>query len=92
MHYAHNEVCAKYKRSTNKPPASAMRGFGAPQTLFAAETQMNMAAEELGIDPIDLRLRNAMRPGDSIPGVATISSCGSGSRLPRATPHQADRL
>jgi 4-hydroxybenzoyl-CoA reductase subunit alpha len=41
---------------TNKPPASAMRGFGAPQTLFAAETQMNMAAEELGIDPIDLRL------------------------------------
>jgi 4-hydroxybenzoyl-CoA reductase subunit alpha len=61
---------------TNKPPASAMRGFGAPQTLFAAETQMNMAAEELGIDPIDLRLKNAQVTGDVLPGVATISSCG----------------
>lgn len=61
---------------TNKAPAGAMRGFGAPQSLFAAETQMNMAAEDLGIDPIDLRLENAMRPGDIIPDVATISSCG----------------
>jgi 4-hydroxybenzoyl-CoA reductase subunit alpha len=61
---------------TNNTPAGAMRGFGAPQALFAGETQMNLAAQELGIDPIDLRLRNAMRPGDRIPGVATISSCG----------------
>ncbi|MBW1680010.1 MAG: molybdopterin-dependent oxidoreductase [Deltaproteobacteria bacterium] len=61
---------------TNKPPASAMRGFGAPQSLFAAESQMNMAAEDLGIDPIELRLKNAQVPGDVIPDVATISSCG----------------
>jgi 4-hydroxybenzoyl-CoA reductase alpha subunit len=61
---------------TNKPPASAMRGFGAPQSLFAAESQMNMAAEALGIDPIDLRIKNAMVTGDAIPDVATISSCG----------------
>jgi len=61
---------------TNKPPASAMRGFGAPQAAYAAETQMNMAAEELGIDPIDIRLMNAMQTGDVIPDVATISSCG----------------
>ena len=61
---------------TNKPPASAMRGFGAPQSLFAAETQMNIAAKELGIDPIDLRIKNAMVTGDKIPDVATISSCG----------------
>lgn len=61
---------------TNKPPASAMRGFGAPQSLFAAETQMNIAAGELGIDPIDLRIKNAMVTGDEIPEVATISSCG----------------
>lgn len=61
---------------TNKPPAGAMRGFGAPQSLFAAETQMNIAAKELGIDPIDLRLKNAMVTGDIIPDVATISSCG----------------
>ncbi len=61
---------------TNKPPAGAMRGFGAPQSLFAAETQMNMAAEDLGIDPIELRIKNAMVTGDKIPDVATISSCG----------------
>jgi 4-hydroxybenzoyl-CoA reductase subunit alpha len=61
---------------TNKPPAGAMRGFGAPQALFAAETQMNMAAQDLGIDPFDLRLKNAMETGDEIPEVATISSCG----------------
>lgn len=61
---------------TNKPPASAMRGFGAPQSLFASETQMNIAAEELGIDPIELRIKNAMKTGDKIPDVATISSCG----------------
>jgi len=61
---------------TNKSPAGAMRGFGAPQSLFAGETQMNIVAEELGFDPIDLRLKNAMQPGDEIPDVATISSCG----------------
>jgi len=61
---------------TNKPPASAMRGFGAPQSLYVTETQMNMAAEELGIDPVDIRLKNAQVSGDKIPDVATISSCG----------------
>jgi 4-hydroxybenzoyl-CoA reductase alpha subunit len=61
---------------TNKPPASAMRGFGAPQSLYASEIQMNMAAEDLGIDPIDLRIKNAQVSGDKIPDVATISSCG----------------
>jgi len=61
---------------TNKPPASAMRGFGAPQSLYATEIQMNLAAEELGIDPVDIRLKNAQVSGDEIPDVATISSCG----------------
>ena len=61
---------------TNKPPASAMRGFGAPQSLYASEIQMNLAAEDLGIDPVDLRLKNAQVSGDKIPDVATISSCG----------------
>jgi 4-hydroxybenzoyl-CoA reductase subunit alpha len=68
---------------TNKPPAGAMRGLGAPQALFAAESQMNQAAADLGIDAIELRLRNAMRPGDQIPGIATISSCGFAECLER---------
>ncbi|MDR3553257.1 MAG: molybdopterin-dependent oxidoreductase [Syntrophobacteraceae bacterium] len=61
---------------TNKPPASAMRGFGAPQAIFATETQMSIAAEELGMDPIELRMKNAQVSGDEITGFATISSCG----------------
>ncbi|MCL1876042.1 MAG: xanthine dehydrogenase family protein molybdopterin-binding subunit [Synergistaceae bacterium] len=45
---------------TNKPPASAMRGFGIPQTLIAIETLLNRASKQLGIDPIELRRRNAL--------------------------------
>ncbi|WP_028306318.1 xanthine dehydrogenase family protein molybdopterin-binding subunit [Desulfitibacter alkalitolerans] len=48
---------------TNKPPASAMRGFGAPQTLFATETLINRAAELLEIDPIQIRLLNSLEKG-----------------------------
>jgi 4-hydroxybenzoyl-CoA reductase alpha subunit len=68
---------------TNNPPAGAMRGFGAPQALFVAEGQMNEAAADLGIDPIDLRLRNAMRSGDQIPGVATVGTCAFAESLER---------
>ncbi|MTI79620.1 MAG: xanthine dehydrogenase family protein molybdopterin-binding subunit [Firmicutes bacterium] len=52
---------------TNKPPASAMRGFGAPQVLFATETLLNRAAKKLGIDPIDIRLKNALEVGGKGP-------------------------
>ena len=52
---------------TNNPPCGAMRGFGAVQTCFAAEAQMDRLAEALGIDPIELRLLNALAPGDVLP-------------------------
>lgn len=45
---------------TNKPPAHAMRGFGAPQGAFATESLINRAAVILGIDPIKLRYKNAL--------------------------------
>ena len=61
---------------TNKPPASAIRGFGSPQSYFATESQMNIVAEELGIDPIELRRKNAMKAGDEIPELSRIGSCG----------------
>ncbi len=50
---------------TNTPPCGAFRGFGAPQTVFAAEVQMERVAEALGMDPVRLRERNALRPGDT---------------------------
>src|SRR5512143_3740505 len=51
---------------TNTPPSGAFRGFGAPQTVFAAEVQMDRVAEELGMDPVGLRETNALRPGDTM--------------------------
>jgi CO/xanthine dehydrogenase Mo-binding subunit len=52
---------------TNNPPCGAMRGFGAVQTCFAAEAQMDKLADALGIDPVELRLLNAIEPGDTLP-------------------------
>jgi CO/xanthine dehydrogenase Mo-binding subunit len=52
---------------TNNPPCGAMRGFGAVQTCFATEAQMDKLAAALDIDPVELRLLNALRPGDRLP-------------------------
>lgn len=49
---------------TNKIPGSAFRGFGAPQGAFATESLISRAAKELGIDQIDIRLKNAVKKGD----------------------------
>lgn len=50
---------------TNTPPNGAFRGFGAPQTQFAVEAHMDVIAERLGLDPVTIRERNALRPGDT---------------------------
>jgi CO/xanthine dehydrogenase Mo-binding subunit len=52
---------------TNTPPNGAFRGFGAPQTEFAAETHLNRIAEALRLSPLDIRRRNVYRPGDATP-------------------------
>jgi CO/xanthine dehydrogenase Mo-binding subunit len=52
---------------TNNPPCGAMRGFGAPQVCFAYESAMDALAARLGIDPVELRLRNAVGPGSVLP-------------------------
>jgi len=51
---------------TNNPPTGAMRGFGAVQSCFAYESQMDRLAAALKVDPVDLRERNALRNGDRI--------------------------
>jgi xanthine dehydrogenase D subunit len=66
---------------TNNPPCGAMRGFGAVQVCFGHETQMDKLAQRLGIPPVELRLRNAMRTGDVLPtgqkvtGAAPVVEC-----------------
>jgi CO/xanthine dehydrogenase Mo-binding subunit len=51
---------------TNNPPTGAMRGFGAVQSCFGYEAQMDRLAAALKMDPVQLRERNALRNGDSI--------------------------
>ncbi len=58
--HVRTDVCAVY---TNNCYTGAMRGFGAPQTNFAIESWMDELAERLGIDPLELRLRNALTRG-----------------------------
>jgi CO/xanthine dehydrogenase Mo-binding subunit len=53
--------------ATHTPPNGAFRGFGAPQTEFAAETQVNRIAEALGMSPLELRRRWAYQEGDETP-------------------------
>src|SRR5580765_2469866 len=59
---------------TNTPPNGAFRGFGAPQTQFAVEVHMDRIAEQLKLDPVKLRDKNALRPGDT---TATGQKLGS---------------
>ena len=52
-----------YAVTTNNVPGGAFRGFGGPQGAFAAENQMNKLAEKLGMDPVELRLKNVLHDG-----------------------------
>ncbi|HSK22181.1 MAG TPA: molybdopterin cofactor-binding domain-containing protein, partial [Egicoccus sp.] len=55
-----------YALRTNNPPSGAMRGFGSNQPCFAAEAQMDRLAAALGLDPVEIRLRNALGQGDRL--------------------------
>jgi CO/xanthine dehydrogenase Mo-binding subunit len=69
---------------TNNSWAGAMRGFGVPQLAFAHESQMDMMAEKLGMDPIDFRLMNILREGSSTgTGQILQASVGIGKTLER---------
>lgn len=58
---------------TDNPPCGAMRGFGAVQTCFAHEAQMDKLAAALGMDPVELRRVNAMTTGTAMPTGAPIN-------------------
>jgi xanthine dehydrogenase D subunit len=66
---------------TNNPPCGAMRGFGAVQVCFGHESQMEKLAARLGVDPVELRVRNALEVGDVLPtgqrltGAVPVAAC-----------------
>ncbi|MDD2694349.1 MAG: molybdopterin-dependent oxidoreductase [Anaerolineales bacterium] len=64
---------------TNHPPAGAFRGYGVPQGFWAVERHMEKIARQMGFDPIEFRLKNALRPGELHP----FSTAWSEGREPR---------
>ena len=82
--------------TTNNVPGGAFRGFGGPQGAFAGEIQMNKLAEALGLDPVELRLRNVWREGSItttqtpiLPGVSiaqVVQKCAAEANWPDGAP------
>jgi len=94
-----NVVLDGYAVRTNNPPCGAMRGFGAVQACFAHEAQMDRVAEACGLDPLTVRLRNAMGHGDRlvtgqvIEGTLPVRECiEAAAALPLPPPPPDDWL
>ena len=67
--------------ATNTPPNGAFRGFGAPQSEFAAETQLNRVAEAIGLSPLELRRRNVYRVGGITPTMQVLRGGVAGEEV-----------
>ncbi len=65
-----------YHVYTNNPVGGPFRGYGILQVRFADEVQLDMIAEDLGIDPVEIRLKNAIGPNETAPCGWKITSCG----------------
>ena len=65
-----------YSIYTNNLVRAPQRGHGAPKMRFAVESQFDMIAEELGLDPIEFRLRNARKPGEMLPNGDSVKNFG----------------
>lgn len=76
---------------TNLPASGAFRGHGVPHPRFAFESLLDMIAVDLGIDPIEIRLRNAMTPGTRTCNALDISSCEFRATLEKARDHSGWR-
>lgn len=71
--------CNCYCMYTNHPYASAYRGYGHSEVLFAFERTMDVLAEKLSMDPLDLRYKNAILPGDTTPTQVLLDSSRVGN-------------
>jgi len=76
--------------ATNTPPNGAFRGFGAPQTEFAAEMQVNRVAEALDISPLDIRRRWVYREGDTTPTGQVLRESVAGIEVLEAAAEASD--
>lgn len=76
-----------YAVYTNNPVRAPQRGHGAPQMRFAVEAQLDMIAEELGLDPIEVRLKNARQSGEQLPNGDNVHNCGLSDCIRMAAEH-----
>ena len=67
--------------ATNTPPNGAFRGFGAPQAIFAMERTMDKAAKALKMDPLDIRLINVLKTGDTFPYGQKLTEANNASAV-----------
>jgi len=65
-----------YRIYTNKPWSGALRGHGIPQIRFAYESQLDIIAEDLSMDPVSIRLKNAVQPGEETGNGFKVRTCG----------------
>jgi 4-hydroxybenzoyl-CoA reductase alpha subunit len=72
-----------YRIYTNKPAGGPKRGHGAVQPRFAMECQLDKIAEKLGLDPIDMRLKNTIEPNSVTVNAFRVTSCGINECLER---------
>jgi CO/xanthine dehydrogenase Mo-binding subunit len=76
-----------YSVYTNNLVRAPQRGHGAPKMRFAVESQFDMLAEELGIDPVEFRLRNARKTGELLPNGDSVKNFGLRECITRAADH-----
>ena len=76
-----------YAVYTNNPTRAPQRGHGAPQIRFAVDSQLDMIAQKLGIDPVEIRLRNARLPGEQLPNGDNVHNCGLKECLEKTAEH-----
>lgn len=77
--------------ATNKTPVGAYRGYGAPESNFVCETLIDRMARRLGIDPLDFRLMNMIRP-EQLPYETPSGAIYDGGDFPRCLKLAADRI
>ncbi|KAB2333242.1 xanthine dehydrogenase family protein molybdopterin-binding subunit [Cytobacillus depressus] len=73
-----NVWCDSYCMYTNHPYGTSFRGYAHPELTFAVERTMDMLAKKLQMDPIDLRLMNTIKPGDTSPTQTVINASNIG--------------
>jgi 4-hydroxybenzoyl-CoA reductase subunit alpha len=76
-----------YAVYTNNPIRAPQRGHGAPQLRFAVDSQLDMIAEEMGLDPIEIRLKNAREAGEQLPNGDNVHNCGLKDCITSAAEH-----